>query len=108
MVRLFSLLSALAVLMILTAGAGVYWISAAQITQSKQDSATAVAKSVALSLTAQVNLLTNMLEKMAQDPEVLAAVTSADTTQLTTVAAKLERQAFTRHSEGQAVIARSQ
>ncbi len=91
MVRLFSLLSAFAVLMILTAGAGVYWISATQIAQSKQDSAEAVAKSVALGITAQINLLTNTLEKMAQDPEVLAAVTSADAAQLTSVAAKLEQ-----------------
>ncbi len=91
MVRLFSLLSAFAVLMILTAGSGVYWISAAQIGQAQHDSAEAVAKSVALGITAQVNLLTNTLEKMAQDPEVLAAVTSADTAQLTTMAAKLER-----------------
>jgi len=91
MVRLFSLLSAIAVLMVLTAGAGVYWVSAAQIEESKQNSAEAVAKSVALGITAQVNLMTNMLEKMAQDPEVLAAVTSADSAQLTTVAAKLER-----------------
>jgi len=91
MVRLFSLLSAFAVLMILAAGAGVYWISAGQIAQAKQDSATAVAKSVALGITAQINLLTDTLEKMAQDPEVLAAVTSADPAQLTTVAAKLEK-----------------
>ncbi|MCK9396310.1 MAG: phosphomannomutase/phosphoglucomutase [Methylobacter sp.] len=91
MARLFSLLSAIAVLMILTAGAGVYWVGATQITQAKQNATAAVANSVASSITAQVNLLTNMLEKMAQDPEVLAAVTSADTAQLTTVAAKLER-----------------
>ena len=91
MVRLFSLLSAFAVLMILIAGTGVYWSSAAQTAQSKQDSATTAAKSIALSITAQVNLLSNVLEKMAQDPEVLMAVTSADTSQLTTVAAKLEK-----------------
>ena len=91
MIRLFSLLSAFAVLMILTAGAGVYWISASQITQSKQDSTAAVAKSVALGITAQINLLTDTLEKMAQDPEVLVAVTSADAAQLTSVSAKLER-----------------
>ncbi|MGZ5621839.1 MAG: phosphomannomutase/phosphoglucomutase [Methylobacter sp.] len=91
MLRLFSLLSAFAVLMILSAGVGVYWISAAQIAQSKQDSTAAVAKSVALGITAQVNLLTDTLEKMARDPEVLAAVTRADTTQLTTVSAKLEQ-----------------
>jgi hypothetical protein len=91
MVRLFSLLSAVAVLIILAAGTGVYLISATQITQSKQDSVEAVAKSVALGITAQVNLLTNTLEKMAQGPEVLAAVTNADTAQLTTAAAKLEK-----------------
>ncbi|MGZ4955741.1 MAG: phosphomannomutase/phosphoglucomutase [Methylobacter sp.] len=91
MVRLFSLLSVFAVLMILSAGAGVYWISAAQIKQSKQDSTAAVAKSVALGIAAQVNLLTDTLEKMAQDPEVLAAVTGTDTAQLATVAAKLEK-----------------
>ena len=91
MVRLFSLLSAFAVLMILTAGSGVYWISMAQIGQAQHAATEAVAKSVALGITGQVNLLTSTLEKMAQDPEVLAAVTSADTAQLTTVAAKLER-----------------
>ena len=91
MVRLFSLLSALAVLMILIAGVGVYWFSAAQIEQSKQDSLEAVTKSVGLAITAQVDMLTGLLEKMAQDAEVLAAVTSANTAQLTTVAAKLEK-----------------
>ncbi len=91
MVRLFSLLSAFAVLMILTAGSGVYWISMTQIGQTQHYSTEAVAKSVALGITAQINLLTSTLEKMAQDPEVLAAVTSADATQTRTVAEKLER-----------------
>ncbi len=91
MVRLFSLLSAIAVLMIITAGAGVYWFSAGQIEKARQDSAEAVAKSVALGLTAQVNLLTDTLEKMAQDPEVLAAVTSTDKARIDTVAEQLEK-----------------
>lgn len=91
MVRLFSLLSGFAVLMVLTAGVGVYWISAAQIAQAKRDSATAVAKSVAVGISAQVNLLTHTLEKMALDPVVSAAVIRADTTELTTVAATLEK-----------------
>lgn len=91
MVRLFSLLSAFAVLMILTAGTGVYWISKAGIAQSKQDSVAAVAKGVALSLSAQIDLLNRTLDKMAQDPEVLAAVASADPAVLAAVAAKLEK-----------------
>ncbi len=91
MVRLFSLLSAFAVLMIVAVGAGVYWIGAAKITQAKQDSAATVAKSVGLSITAQINLLSDTLEKMARDPEVLTAVTSADAGQLTPMAEKLEK-----------------
>ena len=91
MVRLFSLLSAIAVLMIITAGAGVYWFGAGQIAKAKQDSAEAVAKSVALGLTGQITLLTDTLEKMAQDPEVLAAVTSADKARIDTVAERLEK-----------------
>jgi len=91
MVRIFSLLSAFAVLMILTAGAGVYWISAAGIAQSKQNSAAAVAKGAALSLSAQIDLLNRTLDKMAQDPEVLEAVASADSAALAAVAAKLEK-----------------
>jgi len=91
MIRLFSLLSALAVLMVVTAGAGIYWIGASQIAQSKQDSTAAVAKSVAFGISAQINLLTDTLEKMAQDPEVLAAVTNADTAQLISASEKLEK-----------------
>ncbi|MDI1231427.1 MAG: hypothetical protein PSU93_09785 [Methylobacter sp.] len=91
MVRLFSLLSAFAVLMVLTAGVGVYWISADQIAQAKRDSAAAVAKSVAVGISAQVNLLTHTLEKMALDPVVSAAVIRAETTELTAVAATLEQ-----------------
>jgi phosphomannomutase/phosphoglucomutase len=91
MIRLFSLLAALAVLMVVTAGTGVYWVGASQISQSSQDSTAAVAKSVALGISAQINLLTDMLEKMTQDPDVLAAVTSADTAQLISASEKLEK-----------------
>jgi phosphomannomutase/phosphoglucomutase len=91
MVRFFSLLSAFSILMILVAGAGIYWIGAGQITQSKHDSVEAVAKGIAFGITAQINLLTDMLEKMAQDPNVVAAVTKANTNQLNTVAAELEK-----------------
>ncbi|MDO9170121.1 MAG: hypothetical protein Q7U18_13675 [Methylobacter sp.] len=91
MVRLFSLLSVFAVLMVLTAGVGVYWISADQIAEVKQNSAAAVAKSVAVGISAQVNFLTQSLEKMALDPVVSAAVIRAESTELTAVAATLEK-----------------
>jgi phosphomannomutase/phosphoglucomutase len=89
--RLFSLLSVVAVLMILIAGAGVYLMSAALVAQAKQDSAATIANGVALTLSEQIGLLNRMLDKMAQDPEVLTAVTSTDPVLLTAAAANLEK-----------------
>ena len=89
--RIFSLLTAFAILMILIAGGGVYWWSSARIAQARLDSATAIVNAVALTLSEQIELLNRTLNKMAQDPEVLVAVTSADPVLLTSVAARLEK-----------------
>ena len=89
--RIFSLLTAFAVLMILLAGGGVSWLSSARIAQARQDSATVVANAVAITLSQQIELLDRTLNKMALDPEVLIAVTRADPVLLSTVAARLEK-----------------
>ena len=89
--RLFSLLTAVALLMILTAGCGVYWLSSARMAQIKQNSAAAVANAVAVTLSQQLELLNRMLDKMVQDPDVLTAVIRADPVMLTSVAARLEK-----------------
>jgi phosphomannomutase / phosphoglucomutase len=89
--RIFSLLTAVAVLMILAAGGGVYRYSSARIAQARQDSATTVANAVALVLSQKIDLWNKMLNKMALDPEVLIAVTRSDPVLLTTVAARLEK-----------------
>ena len=54
--RIFSLLTAFAVLMILLAGGGVSWLSSARIAQARQDSATVVANAVAVTLSQQIEL----------------------------------------------------
>ena len=89
--RVFSLLTAVAMLMILIAGGGVYWLSSPRIAQARQDSAIAVVNAVALTLSQQIDLLNRTLNKMAQDPEVLIAVTRANPVLLTTIAARLEK-----------------
>ncbi|MFU8788086.1 MAG: phosphomannomutase/phosphoglucomutase [Methylobacter sp.] len=91
MVRLFSLLSAFAVFMVLVVGGCIYWLSAASVGQARQDSVTAVAASLAENLSAQINMRINTVEKMAQDPDVVAAVIGGDPGQLTVVAESLER-----------------
>jgi phosphomannomutase/phosphoglucomutase len=89
--RVFSLLAAFTILMILIVGGGIYWWSSARIAQARLGSATAIVNAAALTLSEQIELLNRTLNKMAQDPEVLVAVTSADPVLLTTVAARLEK-----------------
>jgi phosphomannomutase/phosphoglucomutase len=91
MERLFSLLAVIVMLMVLAAGGSVYWLSAATAAQARHDAAVAVAKAVALTLSEQINLFGRTLDKMALDPEVVNAVSSADPVLLASVAANLEK-----------------
>jgi len=89
--RIFSALTVVAVLLIIISGAGAYWVSSSSIAASKEESATVVAKSAILSISAQIALLNSTLDKMAQDPEVVAAANRADPVLLNTVTDKLEK-----------------
>jgi len=91
MTRIFAFLSGIAVLMILIVGAGIYWLSSSDVSQARRDAANSVTKAIALSLSAQIELRNKTLDKMAQDPEVLAAVSSANPALLTSVAARLDQ-----------------
>ncbi|MFZ2172097.1 MAG: phosphomannomutase/phosphoglucomutase [Methylococcaceae bacterium] len=91
MERLFFLLAVIVMLMILAAGGSIYWMSTAEVAQIKQDSAVAVVKATALSISEQIELFGRALDKMALDPEVLNAVSSADPVLLASVAANLEK-----------------
>jgi phosphomannomutase/phosphoglucomutase len=91
MQRLFSILTITAVLMILTAGLGVYLTSTVVITKAKEDAALASANGVSLSLSKQIQQFENALDKMAQLPEVVNAVSTNDATALQMAAANLEK-----------------
>lgn len=91
MVRLFSWLAAITMLMFFISGAGVYWMSNIVVTHSKEESATAVAKAVATTLSAQIDLLNKTIDKIVDDPAVLAVINSANPGQLSAEATKLEK-----------------
>lgn len=92
MERIFAWLSAVTIFIILTAGAGIHWMSAWQVAQAKQNAAAAQAQGVALALSEQIAMRQRILDKAAQDPAVLAAVSSADPALLSAMASKLEQQ----------------
>ncbi len=89
--KLFYLLAAAIVLMILTTAFGIYWLSQSDITKAREESAVAEAKNVALGLSAQIDLLNKTLDKMTQDPDVLNAVALGNNGLLKMAADKLEQ-----------------
>lgn len=91
MERIFSVLAVMTVLLIMIAGGGVYGLSRSEVRQAEQNAIVSAARGVASALSQQINLLQKMLDKMAQDPEVIAAVAAKDPARLTAVAAKLEQ-----------------
>ncbi|MEQ1484102.1 phosphomannomutase/phosphoglucomutase [Methyloglobulus sp.] len=91
MERLFSVLTFIAVLMILIAGTGVYLASKIVVAQAKEEAALSSAKGVTKTLIQQIALLDNALDKMSQDPDVLAAFTNANPTSLSLLATRLEK-----------------
>jgi len=91
MVRLFSWLAAMTMLLFLISGSGVYWMSHITVVHSKEGAAMAVAKATAATLSAQIELLNKTIDKMVDDPEVLAIIANANPSQLSATATKLEK-----------------
>jgi phosphomannomutase/phosphoglucomutase len=73
MKRLVVMIASVCVLMVIIAGSGAFLLSNIFIAQSKVDAVGGVAKGVSLTLSEQINLLNSMLDKMAQDPEIVDA-----------------------------------
>lgn len=88
--RLFYIMGTISILMVIFAGLGTLLISQTLVAQSKVDAVSSTAKGVALALSEQVILLNNILDKMAQDQDVVAAVAENNPSLLAAAAQKLE------------------
>ena len=88
--RKFTLLLILVVIINLFTGVGVYWLSTAEIEKSGQDSTLATVNGIASNLGSQIDLLTRSLDKMAENPEVIATVENGTPVQLKKTASVLE------------------
>ncbi|MEQ1527859.1 MAG: phosphomannomutase/phosphoglucomutase [Methylococcales bacterium] len=91
MVRLFSLLAAITAMLTLLAGIGVQLLGQHSVVKSRQHAAEALAHGIAVTLAGQIDMLDRTLAKMAQDPDLIAAVTNRDSAQLSAQALKLEK-----------------
>ena len=74
MKRFFLMLAGISILMVLLASSGVYLISNTLVSSSKVDAVVSFAKGIAMTLSEQIALYERMIAKMAQDPELIAAL----------------------------------
>lgn len=91
MERIFIPLSIIAALLVVLAGTGIYWVNNTSIEQAKQNSARALAVGAAVSVSRQINQLSNVVAKMARDPDVINAVDGGDSERIRAVEARLEK-----------------
>jgi len=91
MIRIFSLLSIVAILMPLIAGSGIYWNSQSSINAAKEQTTTSLAQGLALNISAQVNSLHDIIAKMAKTTEVVEAIESEDPRQMLSTSLILEQ-----------------
>jgi phosphomannomutase/phosphoglucomutase len=91
MIRIFSILSVLAIIMIIISGGGTYWVSQADITHAKMKSTEAMANGIALGVSSQLSTLQDAVSKMAATPEVINAIESSNPLQLAQTATLLEQ-----------------
>lgn len=89
MFRLFSYLAALSALLLLVSSSGVFWISSSAMEQAKEDAVGGLAKGIGLSIAAQIDLLDNSLDKLAQDAETVQAVIGQNPESMRLTAAEL-------------------
>ncbi len=90
MARIFTLLSVLAVILILLAGAGSYWFSLPDIRQAKFETSNAQAKALSVSISSQLAMIQQNIDGMAQLPEIMDALERKDQTAQQDIAVKLE------------------
>ncbi len=90
MTRIFGIVAGLSTLMILLAACGAYWFSAADAKNAKATAATAIANSLAASLSLQLETLQNSVDGLAKSPDVIAALNSSNPEIIQATANKLQ------------------
>ncbi len=90
MTRIFGIIAAISVLMILLASGGAYWFSSIEAKNTETAAASAVANGLAANLSLQLETLQHSVDGLAQSPDVIAALSSGDPQIIAATANKLQ------------------
>ena len=90
MERIFSIIAAISIVMVLLSGSGSYWLSAAKVTGSEKTAIEAVAKGLASGIAMHMDIMQQTVDSMARSPEVIAALNTGDPGTINMAASKLQ------------------
>lgn len=88
--RIFAIIAAISACMVFLAGVSAYWFSAAEAKAAKQEALTLIANNLATNLSMQLNTLQTSVDGLAQSPDVIAALSSANPELIKATAARLQ------------------
>lgn len=90
MERIFSIITAISVCMVILAGGGTYWFSSAEVSSSEKTALAAKAQGLATGMSFQLETLQGCVDGIARSPEVINALSSGDPILISSTAIKLQ------------------
>ena len=90
MLRIFSIISAIAVFMVLLAGGGIYWLSSIKISDSDKMAKVASARGLANGISVQIEALQQSVDGLSRASDTVAALSSGDPAMISAEANKLQ------------------
>lgn len=89
--RIFSIIAGLVSLLILLVGLGIFGLSRMTLFQTKHQATQAIAEGVSISLSRQMTLLQELVDVLAQSPEVVDTFSKGDPERLRQTALQMEK-----------------
>lgn len=88
--RIFGIVATISTLMIMAVGGGIYWLASADADHAKREAVSAIVNNAASNLAQQIETLQKSVDGLAQSPDVIAALSSANPDLIRSTAAKLQ------------------
>lgn len=88
--RIFGIVASISTLMIMTVGGCIYWFASADADDAKREAVSAIVHNAVNNLAQQIEILQKSVDGVAQSPDVIAALNSANPDIIRSTEAKLQ------------------
>ncbi|MGY6276314.1 phosphomannomutase/phosphoglucomutase [Methylomonas sp. MgM2] len=88
--RIFSIVAMISVVMMLSVGGGIYWLSSTNADAAKREAVNSIVNNAAINLSQQTDILQKAVDGLARSPDVVNALSSNDPDMIKAAAANLQ------------------